>query len=42
MFLPKIKFREMTLEENIDVIKWTYFVDDGVLSIHDFTVKYFP
>ena len=42
MFLPKIIFREMTLEENIEVIKWAYFEDNGALSVHDFTVKYFP
>lgn len=42
MFLPKIRFRKMTLEENIDVIKWAYFEDNGVLSVHDFTIKYFP
>lgn len=42
MNLPKIKFREMTLEENIDVIKWAYFEDNGVLSVHDLTIKYFP
>ena len=42
MFLPKIRFREMTLEENIEVIKWAYFEDNGALSVHDFTVKYFP
>lgn len=41
MFLPKIIFREMTLEENIEVIKWAYFEDNGALSVHDFTVKYF-
>ena len=42
MFLPKIRFREMTLEENIEVIKWAYFEDNGALSVHDFTVNYFP
>ena len=42
MFLPKIKFREMTLEENIEVIKWAYFEDNGALSVHDFTIQYFP
>ena len=42
MFLPKIKFREMTLQENIDVIKWAYFENNGVLNVHDFTIKYFP
>ena len=42
MILPKIKFREMTLEENINVIKWAYFSDNKILNIHDFIVKYFP
>ena len=23
--IPKIKFREMTLQENIDIIKWAYY-----------------
>lgn len=42
MFLPKIRFIEMTLEENIEIVKWSYFEDNGALSVHDFTVKYFP
>ena len=42
MALPKIIFRKMTLEENIDVIKWAYFEDNGALSVHDFTIQYFP
>lgn len=42
MIVPKIKFRTMTLKENIDVIKWAYFEDNGSLSVHDFTVQYFP
>ena len=42
MPVPKIIFREMTLEENIDVIKWAYFEDNGALSVHDFTIQYFP
>ena len=32
----------MTLEENIEIIKWAYYEDDGVLSIHDFTIQCFP
>lgn len=40
--IPKIKFRAMTLEENIDLIKWAYYEGNGVLSIHDFTIQYFP
>ena len=42
MALPKIIFKVMTLQENIDIIKWTYFDNNGVLSVHDFTIKYFP
>ena len=42
MTLPKIMFKEMTLQENIDVIKWAYFENNGVLSVRDFTIKYFP
>lgn len=42
MSIPTIKFREMTLKENIDVIKWAYFEDNGALSVYDFTIQYFP
>ncbi len=42
MAIPKIVFKEMTLEDNIDIIKWTYFDNDGVVSLHDYTVKCFP
>ena len=42
MALPKIMFKEMTLPENIDVIKQAYFEDYGALSVYDFTIKYFP
>ena len=42
MALPKIMFKEMTLQENIDVIKWAYFENNRALSVHDFTIKYFP
>mgnify|MGYP004623029467 CR=1 FL=1 len=40
--IPKIKFREMTLQENIDIIKWAYYEKNGTLSVHDYTIKYFP
>lgn len=42
MLLPKIKFREMTLEENIDTIKWAYYENNSDLSVHDYTIEYFP
>ena len=40
--IPKIKFREMTLQENIDIIKWAYYEKNKTLSVHDYTIKYFP
>lgn len=40
--LPKIVFRKMTLEENINIIKWAYFEGNGLLSVYDYTIKYFP
>ena len=40
--IHKIVFRKMTLEENIDLIKWSYFEEDGTLSIHDHTIQCFP
>lgn len=42
MIIPKIIFSEMTLEENIDTIKWAYYENNGSLSVGDFTIKYFP
>ena len=40
--IPKIKFKEMTLQENIDIIKWAYYEQNGALSVHDYTIQYFP
>lgn len=42
MNVPKLEFKKMTLKENIDTIKWAYYEDTGVLSVHDFTIQYFP
>lgn len=41
MKIPKIKFSEMTLEENIETIKWAYYEDNDVLSVHKYTIQYF-
>ena len=41
MFFPKIVFREMTLEENINIIKWEYFERDEPLNIHKIIVTQF-
>ena len=40
--IPKIKFRAMNIQENIGIIKWAYYEGNGVLSVHDYTVQYFP
>lgn len=42
MHLPKIIFRKMTLDENIDLVKWAYFEDNGSCDIHEFVLEYFP
>lgn len=42
MHLPTIVFRKMTLEENINLIKWAYFDDNGSCDIHEFVLQYFP
>lgn len=42
MNLPKIKFSPMTLEENIETIKWAFFEENGDLSVHYYTIKCFP
>lgn len=38
MSLPKVKFRPMTLEENIENIKQAYFSEGDV---HNYTIKYY-
>lgn len=42
MKIPKLKFRKMSLQENIDLIKWAYYENDDLFNIHNFTIKYFP
>lgn len=42
MNIPKIQFKEMTLQENIDLIKWAYFENTGQLDVHYYTIQYFP
>ena len=39
---PRVKFSAMSLEDNINIIIWAYFEKDGVISLHDYTVKMFP
>ena len=42
MTIPKLKFRKMSLQENIELIKWAYYENDDLFNIHNFTIKYFP
>jgi len=42
MNIPKIKFQAMSLEENIETIKWAFYEDNGDLSVHYYTIQYFP
>lgn len=39
MNLPKIVFSPMSLEENIEAIKWSFYED---LSLRNYTIQYFP
>lgn len=32
----------MELEENIEIIKWAFFEKNENLSVHDYTIQYFP
>ncbi len=41
-FIPKLKFRSMTLEENIDTIKWSFFEENGSINVHKYVIEYFP
>jgi len=42
MRIPKIVFEAMSVEANIDLIKWAYFEDNGSLDVHKYTLEYFP
>ena len=40
--IPKIKFRKMTIEENIDIIKCFYFSNNDFLDIKCYMMILFP
>lgn len=42
MKIPKIVFRPMSLEKNIDRIKWAFYEDNDSLDVHRYTVEYYP
>lgn len=40
--IPKVIFEPMSLDENIDIVKWAFFENGDTLNLHDSTVYYFP
>ena len=40
--IPKVIFKEMSRKENIEVIKWAYFENNGPLDVNYYTLKCFP
>ena len=40
--IPKVIFKEMSIKENIDIIKWAYFENDDTLDVNSYTLEYFP
>lgn len=40
--MTKIIFKEMSLRENIEYIKWSYNVNNDLMSPHYYTLLYFP
>lgn len=41
MHIPKIVFEPLSLEQNIDLVKWAYFEDNDSLNIHVLTINMF-
>lgn len=40
--IPKVIFKEMSIEENIEIIKWAYFENNDTLEVNSYTLEYFP
>ena len=40
--LPRVIFKEMSLKENVENIKWMFFDTNGEFSIRDAVIQYFP
>jgi len=39
--IPKIIFKKMSLEDNIEIIKWAYYEEDKTLDVHNYVIEYF-
>ena len=42
MKVPIVIFKEMSLEENIDIIKWAISENNDSLDVYKYTIDYFP
>ena len=40
--IPKVIFKEMSIKENIEIIKWAYFENNDTLDVNSYTLEYFP
>ena len=40
--IPKVKFKKMTLEENVSLVKWMLFNKDVGFNMQEATLGYFP
>ena len=40
--VPKVVFKKMSLEDNIDIVKWAYFDKNDDLSMREYTIELFP
>ena len=40
--MPKVEFKIMSLEDNINFIKEIYYSDDNILDIYKYTISLFP
>ena len=40
--IPKIVFKPMSLEENIEIIKWAFSQSDCTLDVYKYTIQLFP
>lgn len=42
MNIPKVNIKIMSLEENIELVEWSYFENGEVLNLHECTINLFP
>ena len=40
--IPKVIFKEMSKNENAEIIKWAYFENDDTLNVNYYTLECFP